>query len=50
MVKLPTSFRLSGEQVDRLRAGARKILTESDDFKRLLRDLGAGSPAKGTFP
>jgi hypothetical protein len=47
---LPTSFRLSGEQVDRLRAGAREILAESDDFKRLLRDLGAGSPAKGTFP
>jgi len=50
LAKLLTSFRLSGEQVDRLRAGARKILTESDDFKRLLRDLGAGSPAKGTFP
>ena len=49
MAKLPTSFRLSGEQVDRLRAGARKILTESDDFKRLLRDLGAGSPVKRIF-
>jgi len=46
MTKLPTSFRLSGEQVDRLRAGARKILAESDDFKRLLRDLGAGSLSK----
>jgi NTE family protein len=50
MAKLPTSFRLSGEQVDRLRAGARKILTESDDFKRLLRDLGAGSLSKGSLP
>jgi len=47
LAKLPTSFLLSGEGVDRLRAGARKILTASDDFKKLLRDLDAGSPSKG---
>jgi NTE family protein len=46
LAKLPTSFRLSDGDVDRLRAGARKILAESDDFKRLLRDLGAESPSK----
>jgi NTE family protein len=46
LAKLPTSFRLSDGDVDRLRAGARKILAESDDFKRLLRDLGAESPLK----
>lgn len=46
LAKLPTSFRLSGEDVDRLRAGARKILAESDDFRRLLRDLGAESLSK----
>ena len=40
---LPTSFRLSDEEVDRLRAGARRILTESDDFKKFLRDLGAST-------
>jgi NTE family protein len=45
--KLPTAFLLSGEEVDRLRAGARKILTESDEFKKLLRDLDAGNPSKG---
>jgi hypothetical protein len=43
LANLPTSFRLSDEEVDRLRAGARRILTESDDFKKLLRDLGAST-------
>jgi NTE family protein len=47
LARLPTLFRSSGEEVDRLRAGARKILTESDDFKKLLRDLDAGNPSKG---
>lgn len=46
LAKLPTSFRLSGGDVDRLRTGARKILAESDDFKRLLRDLRAGGVSK----
>jgi NTE family protein len=50
MAKLPTSFRLSGEQVDRLRAGARKVLSESDEFKRLLSALGAESLSKESSP
>ena len=36
---LPTSFRLPPEDVDRLRAAAHRILTESDDLKKLLNDL-----------
>ena len=36
---LPTSFLLGDKDVDRLRAGARKILSESEDFQKLLRDL-----------
>ena len=41
---LPTSFRLSPEDVDRLRAAARKILAESEDFGKLQRDLDARTP------
>jgi NTE family protein len=37
--KLPTSFRLSAEAVDRLKKAARSILTESADYQRLIRDL-----------
>ncbi|MDQ5987349.1 MAG: hypothetical protein CSYNP_03089 [Syntrophus sp. SKADARSKE-3] len=37
--KLPTSFRLSDEAVDRLKKAARSILTESTDYQRLIRDL-----------
>jgi NTE family protein len=48
LAKLPTSFRLPSEDVDRLKAGARKLLTESGDFQKLLKDLGAGSPSKGS--
>ena len=36
---LPTSFVLKPEEVDKLRAAARLILTESKEFQRLLRDL-----------
>ena len=36
---LPTSFSLKPEEVDRLRAAARLILSESNEFQRLLRDL-----------
>jgi len=43
---LPTSFRLSSDEVDKLRAAARAILTESEDFRKLLKDLGAEAPAK----
>jgi NTE family protein len=41
----PTSFVLSDEQVDRLRAGAGAAMRESSEFKRLLRDLAAAPPA-----
>ncbi len=36
---LPTSFRLKPEEVDKLRDAARRLLTKSEDFQRLLRDL-----------
>ncbi|WKZ18138.1 MAG: patatin-like phospholipase family protein [Candidatus Jettenia sp. CY-1] len=36
---LPTSFKLSAEQVDQLREVAHRILTESKDFQQLLADL-----------
>jgi len=38
---LPTSFVLPPEAVDRLRAAAGKILLDSPDFQRLLKDVGA---------
>ena len=38
---LPTSFVLSDEQVDRLRAAAGKIIANSSEFQRLLKDIGA---------
>jgi NTE family protein len=37
--RLPTSFKLDPEQVDKLRDVAHRILDESEEFKRLLRDL-----------
>jgi NTE family protein len=37
--KLPTSFNLASEQVDRIRDAAHRILVESEEFKRLLGDL-----------
>ena len=46
---LPTAFRLSPEEVDRLKAAARKILVESDEFRKLLRDLDAEGPSKSRF-
>lgn len=39
--ELTTSFSLSGEEVDRLRAAAGKIIMASPDFQRLLQDVGA---------
>ena len=36
---LPTSFHLPPEAVDRLRAAARRILTQSPEFQRLVSDL-----------
>jgi NTE family protein len=38
---LPTSFVLSDDAVDRLRAAARTIIRGSPDFQRLLNDVGA---------
>ena len=37
----PTSFVLPAEAVDRLRAAAGKIILESPEFHRLLKDIGA---------
>jgi len=37
--KIPTSFKLSDEQVDRLIAVGRQLLREHPDFQRLLADL-----------
>ena len=37
----PTSFVLTDEAVDRLRAAAGTIIMESPDFQRLLKDMGA---------
>src|SRR5205814_104529 len=37
---LPTSFVLPAEAVDRLRAAAGKIIVESPQFQRLLKDMG----------
>jgi NTE family protein len=45
----PTTFVLSDEAVDRLRAAAGKIIADSPEFQRLLKDLGAkvmAAPAK----
>ncbi len=39
LTRLPTSFNLPPEAVDRLRAAARRILTQSSEFQRLLNDL-----------
>jgi NTE family protein len=36
---LPTSFKLTSEEVDRLRDAAHRILVESSEFQRLLSDL-----------
>jgi len=37
--RLPTAFKLPPEEVDKLRDVARRLLVESDEFKRLLGDL-----------
>lgn len=37
--RLPTSFSLSDEQVDKLREAARRILTQSEEYQRFLGDL-----------
>jgi NTE family protein len=47
---LPTSFVLTDEQVDRLRAAAGAAMRESPEFKRLLRDLSAPPPPRLLVP
>ena len=42
---LPTSFALTDEQVDRLREMAGRLLRQSPDYQRLLRDLGVPAGA-----
>jgi NTE family protein len=44
----PTSFVLSDEAVDRLRAAAGKIIMDSPEFQRLLKDLGARIVSQAT--
>ena len=46
----PTSFVLSAEQVDRLRAAAGVILRASPEFRGLLEDLGAKPAPAGRAP
>jgi NTE family protein len=49
--QLPTSFHLSDEAVDGLRAAAARIIIDSPDFQQLLKDEGArivAPPATGT--
>ena len=41
--QLPTSWRLTREQVDRLRAAAGEILRSSDEYRRMLRDFGGAT-------
>jgi NTE family protein len=48
---LPTSFVLSDEAVDRLRAAAGRIIVNSPEFQRLVKDLGATVvPVSSTAP
>jgi NTE family protein len=37
--RLPTAFKLAPEKVDKLRDVAHRLLVQSEEFKRLLRDL-----------
>jgi NTE family protein len=46
----PTTFVLSDEAVDRLRAAAGAIIMDSPEFQRLLKDLGAKIVAPPTLP
>jgi NTE family protein len=43
---LPTSFVLTSEQVDRLREMAGRLLRQSTEYQRLLRDLGVVANAQ----
>ena len=39
--QLPTSFVLTSEEVDRLRAAAAQILKDSSDVQKVIKDTGA---------
>jgi NTE family protein len=41
---MPTTFSLTPEQVDHLRAAAQTIIRDSPEFKRLVRDMSTESP------
>jgi NTE family protein len=43
--RVPTSFALSDEQVDRLIAAGRQIVRDNTEFQRLVADLGGRVPA-----
>ncbi|MBP8140193.1 MAG: patatin-like phospholipase family protein [Burkholderiales bacterium] len=45
--EMPTSWVLSDEQVDRLRAAAAEILRTSGEYKRMLQDIAAKPAARG---
>lgn len=45
-MNLPTSFVLPAKSVDRLREMAGKLMRESPDYQRMLRDLGGASAAQ----
>ena len=47
--QLPTSFVLSAEAVDRLRTAAGTALAGSEEFQRLLRDLGGAVGSAGAI-
>ena len=44
--KIPTSFALSKEQIDRLVAGGRALLLDNPEYRQLLTDLGAHIPSQ----
>lgn len=48
--EMPTSWVLTGEQVDRLRAAAGAVLQSSDEYKRLLQDLRATPAPRAWVP
>jgi NTE family protein len=45
LMNLPTTFALPGEDVDRLRDAAGRLLRESQDFQSMVREFG-GAPAQ----
>lgn len=49
-LNFPTSFDLSEEQIDRLREVAARLLYQSEDFRRLVQDLGGKLPSSLLAP